>query len=411
MDDKQDIEFSALEPFAAPLDEIGTLPAVFGSPLRYVQGEGVIRQAGRYLSRLGIRRAAVLLSRRSQRAEGRDLLASLEAAGIAFELATFAGECSLEEITLHTRALQSLKEPVDAVIAVGGGKAVDAGKSIAHRCKLPSVVVPTLASNDAPCAAVSVLYTADGVTLDAEIFDENPVLVLMDTGVVARAGERYLVAGMGDAMATWYEARACIRNPAGFTVFGGRPTLAGNAIARLCADTIFEHGIEALAAVRAHKVTAALEQVVEANTLLSGLGYESGGLAAAHAFAQGFTVLDSVHRNYLHGEMVAMGTIAQLVLESAVDDAARVAGFFIDIGLPVHLGHLGLSVADTTELNAACEASLAFPFIANMGMQLDAQTLQAALSEADALGRGLVASKGDTAYRALHAPGPASRIS
>lgn len=402
MSDEQNIEFTPLEPFAAPLDQAGVLPAVFGSPLRYVQGEGVIEQAGRYLSRLGIRHPAVLLSRRSQQAEGQRLLASLESAGISVELATFHGECSLEEIELHTCALRAVDEPVDAVVAVGGGKAVDAGKAIAHRCGLPSVVVPTLASNDAPCAAVSVLYTAEGVTLDAEVYDENPVLVLMDTAVVAQASERYLVAGMGDAMATWYEARACARNPAGFTVFGGRPTLSGNAIARLCADTIFEQGVGAIEAVRAHRVTAALEKVVEANTLLSGLGYESGGLAGAHAFAQGFTVLESVHRKYLHGEMVAMGTIAQLVLESDTDEAGRVARFFMEIGLPVHLGHLGLSASDKADLKAVCEASLAFPFIPNMGMHLDVEVLLTALCDADQLGRGLVAGDSDTAYRALH---------
>ena len=402
MSEAAEIEYAVMEGFAGPVRAGILPPAVFGSPQRYVQGEGVIDLAGHYLSRLNIKSVAVLLSLRSQRAEGRRLLDSIESAGIACQLATFGGECSLEEIDGHTAVLRGMSPAPDAVVAIGGGKAVDAGKAIAHRLGVRSVVVPSLASSDAPCAAVSVIYTAQGVTQGAELYDENPALVLVDTGVIAHAGERYLVAGMGDAMATWYEARACELNPAGITAFGGRPTLAGGAIARLCADTIYEHGHAALDAVRVRQVSPALERVVEANTLLSGLGYESGGLAASHAFAQGFTVLDSVHQNFLHGEMVAMGIVAQLMLESSMMEAERVVRFFLGIGLPVHLGHLGLSIDDGEGLGAVVQAALTFPFIGNMAVETSTESLYSALCAAHEFGCSVAASEGDAPYRALH---------
>ena len=377
-------------------------PRVFGSPMRYVQADGIIDRAGSFLRRLGYSRPAVLLSPRSRAAEGGRLLASLEQAGLTATTAAFKGECSLPEIRDHVASLDRLELRPDVVVAVGGGKVVDTGRAIAHRLAIPFVAAPSLASNDSPTAAVSVIYTPEGVTEGAEIYDQNPVLVLIDTGVIATAGERFLVAGMGDALATCYEARACARSGQGVTVFGGRPTLAGTALAELAADTIFAHGREAQDAVRAGQVNEALERVVEANTLLSGLGYENGGLAAAHAFAQAYTVIPRVHHNYLHGEMVAMGTLTQLVLESRMDEAEKVAQFFSGIGLPVKLAQLDLSRDDEGELAPIVDAALAFPFIGNMPCETTAERLHAALIHADELGCLITDQYGAEAFRRIH---------
>ena len=133
-----------------------------------------------------------------------------------------------------------------------------------------------------------------------------------------------------------------------------------------------------------------LEQVVEANTLLSGLGYESGGLAASHAVAQGYTVLEQVHQRFLHGEMVAMGVLAQLMLEADAEEASRAANFFATVGLPVHLGQLGLGSGDDDALASVVEGAMAFPFLGNMPGEVDHRALRRAILDADELGRGLV---------------------
>ena len=209
----------------APADRSGSpVPRVFIAPGRYVQGRGVLRSVGRYLTLLDARRAVLLMSARGHRGDGAVLQASLREAGIEPVPRVFGGECSLEEIDAHVAALSG--ERVDCVIAAGGGKCIDAGKAIAFRLGTATAVVPTLASNDAPCSALSVLYSPEGVSTGAEFYPDSPALVVVDTDVVAAAPERYLVAGMGDAMATWYEARACLANPAASTMVGARPTIA-----------------------------------------------------------------------------------------------------------------------------------------------------------------------------------------
>lgn len=374
-------------------------PRVFIAPQRYVQGPGVLGGIGRYLSLLRAKRVALLTSKRGSRNEGARLLEGLRAAGIEVVPCIFHGECSLEEIDAHAKTLAD--ERVDCVVAAGGGKCVDAGKAVAYRLDTPVVIVPTLASNDAPCSAISVLYSPEGVSTGVEFYPQSPAFVVVDTDIIAAASERYLVAGMGDAMATWYEALVCLRNEAGITTIGARPTLASCAIGEVCAKVLFETGAAAASAVRAHVVDESLEAVVEANTLLSGLGFESGGLAAAHGVAQSYTAIPKVHARYLHGEMVAMGTLAQLMLESRPDEAARVARFFATVGLPIHLGQLSLDAADRNALDVIVQGTLAFPFIGNMPRPVTADGVRAAVLDAHRLGLEVAEKAGDAAYRRL----------
>jgi len=378
-------------------------PRVFVAPARYVQGPGVLAHVGRYLSPLRTRHAAILISAGGARRHGPTLTASLAAADVAATVRTFGGECSLAEIEHHARALASAG--VDCLVAVGGGKCVDAGKAVAFRLDAPVAIVPTLASYDAPCSALSVLYTSDGVSSGVEFYPSNPALVVVDTAIVAAASERFLVSGMGDAMATWYEAAVCLRNPRAMTTLGARPTIASAAIGEACAATLFAEGRAAAAAVASRVVNPPLEAVVEANTLLSGLGFESGGIAAAHAFAQSFTQLAATNAGFLHGEMVAMGTLAQLVVEARLDEARRVARFFAEVGLPVHLGQLGVDAADAAALDTVAGGAALFPYIGNMPAPVDAAALRSGLLGAHELGLAVRAEVGDASYRRLHGAG------
>ncbi|HET6497162.1 MAG TPA: glycerol dehydrogenase [Thermoleophilia bacterium] len=376
------------------------VPRVFIAPQRYIQGQGVLSGIGRYLSLMEPKRAALLMSERGSRTEGVRLLQGLRSAGIDAIVRIFNGECSLEEITAHVEAL--VHEQIDCVIAAGGGKCIDAGKGVAFRLHTPVVVVPTLASNDAPCSALSILYSREGVSTGAEFYPNSPAFVVVDTDIIAAAPERYLVAGMGDAMATWYEARVCLQNETAVTTVGARPTLASCAIGEVCAQTLFKAGVAAAAAVAAHTVDDSLETVVEANTLLSGLGFESGGLAAAHGVAQSYTGIPKVNANYLHGEMVAMGTLAQLMMESRADEAERVAEFFATVGLPIHLGQLSLDANDKSALDVIIGGTLGFPFIGNMPQPITAEGIRSAILDAHRMGLSVTGKLGDEAYRRLH---------
>ncbi len=151
----------------------------------------------------------------------------------------------------------------------------------------------------------------------------NPAAVLVDTAIISAAPTRFLVAGMGDALSTWFEARSCERTQS-VNECGGLSTAAGLAIARLCYDTLLSYGVAARLANERHIVTPALDRIIEANTLLSGIGFESAGLAAAHSIHNGFTALKETHSFY-HGEKVAFGVLAGLQLANAPPDEVAAA--------------------------------------------------------------------------------------
>lgn len=184
----------------------------------------------------------------------------------------------MQEIDRLTKIASDSK--VDFVTALGGGKTIDTAKAIANQIGVPVAILPTTASTDAPCSALSVLYSPEGHFDKYRFYDSNPNVVLVDTSVVVKAPPRFLASGIGDAIATNVEARQAKFSPN----FGGLlPTHLSRAICQECEDILFAYGKQAYEANKVQALTPAFEAVVEANTLLSGLGFESGGIAAAHA--------------------------------------------------------------------------------------------------------------------------------
>ena len=277
-------------------------------PGRYVQGPGALQRLGTEMARLA-ENAFVICS---PYVHEKLLPGFRESWGsdIQMHVSRFERECCDAEIT---RLVDLANMAGSSIVAgVGGGKTLDTAKAVAHQMHVPAVTAPTIASTDAPCSALSVIYSPKG-EFDRYLFlPSNPAIVLVDTAVVATAPVELLVAGMGDGLATWFEAESCrVSYRANMT--GDLGSMTAYALARLCYDTLLEYGLEAKASCAAGVVSPALEHVVEANTLLSGLGFESGGLATAHAIHNGLTALEATHK-YSHGFKVAIGVQASMFL-------------------------------------------------------------------------------------------------
>ncbi len=330
-----------------------TLANMFAAPGVYVQGAGALSAIGPHLARLGQRVISVVDPVVRDQVEPA-LSAACQSENIAWRLEPFPGECT--EAGLEWLAAAVREWHPDMALAAGGGKALDTGKLLAETLGIPSVMVPTIASTDAPTSRVAVLYNEDHAQVRVVRLRTNPALVLVDTAIIAKAPIRYLVAGMGDALATWPEARTCAAH-AGRTPLGGRPSNAALALAELCYRTVLSQGRRAQEDAAAGRVTEAVEAVVEANILLSGLGFESGGLAAAHSLYAGLSILPA-GAAYLHGEKVAFGVLVQAALEewpAAERDELR--DFYRDVGLPGTLTELGLGGATATDLRRVAEVA------------------------------------------------------
>jgi glycerol dehydrogenase len=357
------------------------------APSRYVQGAQAMNTIGDQAVNLSMTKTLLIADKVALSVAEAQISSSFEKNGINLVIETFNGECCDKEIDRLVALVQS--EGVNGIIALGGGKPIDTGKAVAHAAKLPIIVTPTIAATDAPCSALSVIYTEDGVFDRYLVLPKNPDCVLVDTSIIAGAPVEFLVSGMGDALATFWEADTCRQSSKPNALTGATPpSLSALALARLCYDTLLEYGFMAKLAVEKNIATPAVEAVVEANTLLSGIGFESGGLAGAHAVHNGLTVLSDTHAKF-HGEKVAFGTLVQLVMEGRpAEIIEEVLEFCLSVGLPVCLEDINVSNPSVEDIRKVAEATcVEGETIHATWFEVTPEKVEAAIWAADALGQ------------------------
>jgi glycerol dehydrogenase len=364
------------------------------SPSKYVQGPGAVAEVGKYAADMGTR-ALIVGGTTALEAVQEALTSSLTAAGMKVSVERFRGESSWEEIRRLAKIAKAAK--ADVVIGTGGGKALDTAKVVARDSGARWINVPTTVATNAACSAVTVIYSPEGVFEEYVFLPRNPDLVVADTSILIKNPAHMLRMGMGDCLAGWIEGETCALT-AKPNFAGGTATASALAIAKLCYETLITYGLDAMRAAEVHAATPAYERVIEAVLLMGALGFESTGLAAAHAIHNGFTVLEETH-SVSHGEKVAFGVLAMQVLEnrpkSQIDE---VLGFLHSVGLPMSLAQLNV-IDDGAELDrkllevgtAACapgDTMYCEP------IPVTPETAMFAIKGADALGRAYLASKG-----------------
>lgn len=363
---------------------------IFGAPGRYIQGAGAIDEIGAHIRKFG-KNVLVVGGKTGLSLTRESRTKSFQQNNINEVEILFRGESSENEIERLVEAGKAVN--CNVIIATGGGKVIDAVKAAAEDLDIPAVIIPTIASNDAPCSALSILYHEDGSFNRLRALKNSPSLVLVDTEIISRSPVRQLVSGMGDAIATWFEADSCYRANA-HNVFGGCISLSAMALAKLCLDTLLEYGVEAKTACESKVVSSALEKIVEANTLLSGLGFESCGVSVAHALSESFSVVPEMH-HYTHGEKVAFGVMTHLTIENYPIDVIKKIGMFcIDVGLPVTLSDLGFHDKDLTAIQlAANDAAGPGKPSHNLSFSVTGDMIFKAITEADYFGHALKCAK------------------
>lgn len=255
----------------------------------------------------------------------------------------FGGECCLEEVERVRDLL--VASDVHALVAVGGGKVLDTAKAAGLRAgDVPVVLAPTLASNCSAWACLSVLYEADGTPIGHEIHPGAAHAVLVEPRVLLDSPPEFLLAGIADTLAKWYECAGNLEAAPATDLSAG---LAHHA-ARQCRDLLLAHAEAAMADIRAGVLSDALLTVFQVNIVTAGLvgafGGAYGRATAAHSVHDGLSVLPSLHAA-LHGTKVAYGTLVQLVLEGRWEEVAELDEFHDRLGLPHTLAELGCTEA------------------------------------------------------------------
>ena len=358
-------------------------------PSMYVQGAGAIDDIGTYSSTLGDKPFAVA-GRTAYNTIGPRLEASLSRGGSHL----VGVNDSIKECTfgmIETVKAESLSAGADVIIGCGGGKAVDTAKAAADELGLPVITVPTQCATNADQMADAVVFTEDHEFVEDHYLSRAPALVLVDTEVVGFAPVEFLVQGMGDALASGFEKPAYAEAMAA----KGSDDLASSAAIEVnlrCLSVLLEHGASAKQASQTTVMSESLELVIEAVKLMSGFGFGGGGCAAAHAIHNGLTSVPGVSRK--HGEIVAFGTIVQMMLEERpTSEIERIMHWCMEIGLPTSLDELGALDRSRLPL-AAKKACNPEDTMSNMPFEVTPEMVLESIRGVDGLSESLYRTRG-----------------
>ena len=173
------------------------------APARVLRGPGAWAEALPAIAALGQR--PLLLGRSAATEPLRQgLQRQLQAAGLQPVAAALQHDCC--ESDLARLAQDCTAAGCDAVLAVGGGKVLDAGKLLAHRLGLACITVPSSAATCAGWTALANVYSEQGAFQGDVALERCPDLLVFDHQLVKQAPPRTLASGIADAMAKWYEA-------------------------------------------------------------------------------------------------------------------------------------------------------------------------------------------------------------
>lgn len=354
---------------------------VYASPERYVQGPGAIDKLGEYAGRFS-ESAVMVIGRTAQGQHGQRLEVIFTQANVRLKQILFTGEITRENIDGMVTGLGDYDAGI--VIAMGGGKVLDAGKAVALRLRVPYITVPTISSNDSPASHLAIIYNDQHAVAGVERLPRMPEVVLVDTELIAASPVHFLRQGIGDAISKKFEVEGCVQG-GGKNFFGTRPLLTATAFADTCYQILRNHAPAAIKAAERHEVNDDLEAVVEAAVLLSALAFENGGISIAHAVPTGLTAARGASKAS-HGEQVAYGLLVQLAADERTDAfILDMISFLREIGLPVKLSELGMSEPSEEEIDEIARLTMKGGFAKNLARPVDQSVIGAAIRRIEKL--------------------------
>ena len=299
----------------------------------YSIGEQVYKQIPTVCAPFGAT-AVVIGGHKAMAAVRERLLAAIQGSAVTItDFVWYGGEASRENIA--ALAENPAVAAADMIFAVGGGKALDTGKAYGEESGKPVFTFPTIAF------------------LAPDFHKAPPVHAFILPSVIAAAPRRYIWAGMGDTYAKYFEAEMSSRGEALVHYHA-----LGVNVSRMCLDPLLTYGAQAMADIDAERCTYAVEQVILAIIVTTGIAsilltaehivdYNSG---LAHAVFYALTAWPHIETRHLHGEVVGFGVLILLLTDGNLDGFRRMYAFNRSVGLPTALSQVEMTGADVEKL-------------------------------------------------------------
>lgn len=317
---------------------VNSLPLLI-APNQILKGKESLKKAGMAIAKLG-KKPLIISGKNSFKVVETELKSIAKEYNLILDQDYYTPDCS--ENTLKNIDHKIKSHQADFIIGVGGGKALDTAKLIAFNHNIPIVTIPTSAATCAGWTALSNIYTDEGAFQYDVSLNKCPDLLILDYHIILSAPKQTLVAGIGDAIAKWYEASVSSGNSQDTL------TIAAVQQARILRDILLQKSSNALNNLGGEDWEAVVDATVLLAGVIGGLGGANCRTVAAHAIHNGLTQLPQTHHK-LHGEKVAYGILVQLRLEEmiqnnqlATSSLQQLIKFYQEIGLPCTLEDLNL---------------------------------------------------------------------
>lgn len=324
------------------------------APAKVIRGSSILQTASAEIARLGSR-PLIVAGKQTLAITKESLQPILEQEHLDIAAADYGADCC--EASLESLRKAAKAHKADLIIGFGGGKALDTAKLVAHQLQLPVVTIPTSAATCAAWSALSNVYSEDGAFLYDVALSRCPDLLILDYDLIKTAPQHTLVAGIGDAIAKWYEASVSSGHSQQTLIIGAVQQ------ARVLRDILLQKSVAALQAPGSEDWQAVVDASVLMAGVVGGLGGAQCRTVAAHAVHNGLTHIAG--HSSIHGEKVAYGILVQLRLEEMVQgnqlaatSRQQLVKFYAEIGLPQKLSDLGLGNITLAELQTAAEIAL-----------------------------------------------------
>ena len=264
-------------------------------------------------------------------------------------------DCCYEDLSRIRSFL--LQNNCDSIIAIGGGKVLDAGKLLADYISIPVITIPLSASTCAGWTALSNVYSINGQFIKDIELKSCPKILVLDHKFIKTAPKRTLASGIADALAKWYESSLTSS-----TVEDGLVQQAIQ-ISRVLRDQLLIYGESAYKSktIQSFSWCNVVEGCSLTAGLIGGIGGEKCRTAAAHAFHNAITQIISTQKP-LHGEIVGVGILLQLKLEEtknnnklANQSIKQLMTLMKKLNLPTTIAELGINVFENNNLQKIAE--------------------------------------------------------
>ncbi|MEH7308504.1 iron-containing alcohol dehydrogenase family protein [Neobacillus drentensis] len=356
-------------------------------PAQYIRNKGLLEEAGTYIKNFG-KTAALIGGQISRELVEVSLQKSLLAHGILLKHSLwYGGESSQTNIDRLVAELTD--KNIDVLIATGGGKAIDTVKAVAYQLNKPLIAIPTIAATCAAATPITILYSNEGEFIGIERRAKAPDLVLVDSEIILKAPVRFLIAGIGDTLAKWFETKSSVKKATPNVLNQTAVAIAGQVY-----QTLLQIGKEAVTSVRSQTVTNELEDIIDTVILVSGSVSGYGGddcrTAGAHAIYSGLTIFPEVHHTY-HGEIVAFGILAQLCMENtSEEELKKLISYYQEVGLPFTLKQMGITNLTESQWLKFGNITVTIEDMANMPFEVTPEMVIGAVRQADELGKSML---------------------